>query len=502
MVNVLTNDIPQTQLPTYLMVVSFKKLDKYVNSPFKWWKRYQLETNGIWLMDETLNITNVMFHNNDKKYDTVYKKMKMNDVIKYIPIEDYSKFYLDHKIKISTSIVEMLGVFSIHYVYSDLATELITLESFVDYANIRIDNKISNDSKNQVRNNDFKLYHKSECPYLFLKTEIFEEKIKNTNQYFMDKDEYDNDFDIRHLVRSRLIANLSEYTLKYEIDFMNNFEIGLASNFYGTIGLNFKKNYHKKLNVSLNILFFRKRDLINSENMCIDDNNCLQLILAGPSPSNYYQSLLQLVRRNKNDENVEELNNQNAQLSINKVDYKNVLLFNFIEKYIEEKYKNIDDNDDYDSYYSYYNFIKIAKQTLLESYMNEVRNLDDLDKNGIFFLKLRSTGFASLLTFDNDGFEKLQKIYLNILRQYADIQKLYNSNSSHLKRIYIYMIRVYNNARPDAIITFDIDIDEPVRKILFNITINIVVIPSFIIFETFVIKEINKYKIGQLSLLV
>ena len=43
--------------------------------------------------------------------------------------------------------------------------------------------------------------------------------------------------------------------------------------------------------------------------------------------------------------------------------------------------------------------------------MQEVRNLDDLDKNGIFFLKLRSTGFASLLTFDNDGLEKLQKIY-------------------------------------------------------------------------------------------
>ena len=119
MVNVLTNNTPFNELPSYLMVVSLKKLDKYLHSSFKSWKRYLLETNGIWLMDETLHYNNLIFHNNDKKYDTVYKKMKMNDVIKYIPIEDYSKLYLDHKIKICTSIVEMLGVFSIHYNYSN-----------------------------------------------------------------------------------------------------------------------------------------------------------------------------------------------------------------------------------------------------------------------------------------------------------------------------------------------------------------------------------------------
>lgn len=502
MVNVLTNSTPFNELPSYLMVVSLKKLNKYLHSPFKCWKRYLLETNGIWIMDETIHYNNVIFYNNDKKYDTLYKKMKINSIIIYIPIEDYSKFYLDHKIKISTSIVEMLGVFSIHYIYSNLAIELITLESNVNYANASIENKITSDVQNKTRNNELKLYHKSECPYLFLKPEIFEEKIKNCNEYFMDIDEYDNDFDIRHLVRSRLIANLSEYTLKYEIDFMNNFEIGLASKFYAGVGLDYKKKYQNKLYVSLNIHFFRKRDLINSENMSIENNNCLQLILVGPSSANYYESLSQIVKTSKKDEKNEKLNNDLQQLPLHNVSNTNVLLFNFIEKYIDEKYKKKDDNDDYDSYYSYYNFIKIANQTLLEEYMKEVRNLDDLDKNGIFFLKLRSTGFASLLTFDNNGLEKLQKIYLNIFRQYNDIQKLYNTNSGHLKRIYIYIIRVFNNARPEAIITFDIDIDEPIKKILFNITTNIVVIPTFVIFETLVIKEINKYKTQNTTLLV
>ena len=498
MVLQLTIETEFNKFPAYLMVVTTNKLHKYLNSPFKWWKRYLLESNGIYLMDENLSLNNILFHNNDKKYNTIYKKMKINDKIIYIPIEEYSKFYLDHKIKISTSIVEMLGVFSIDYHYSELATKLFTLSSFVEYADARIDNKITNDKQNHIKNNDFKLYHKSNCPYLFLKPSVFEEKIKNNNSYFMDKDEYDNDFDIQNLVRSRLEANLSEYTLKYEIDYMSNFEISLASKFYGGLGLDIKRNDHKKLNVSLNIHFFRKRDLINSENMDIDNNNCLQLILVGPSPPNYYESLLQLVRIKKTDlQPLEEYNVEKQLLPINNsTNY--ILLFNFIEKYIEEKYKHKDDNDDYESYYSYYNFIKIAKQPLLEKYMSEVRNLDDLDNNGIFFLKLRSTGFASLLTFDDDGLDKLQKIYLNIFRQYSDIEKLNESNSPHLKRIYIYMIRVFNNACPNSIIIFDKDIDQRLRKILFNIMINIVVIPNFTIFQQHIITEINKYKHHQL----
>jgi hypothetical protein len=498
MITQLTDKTEFNKFPPYLMVVTPNKLNKYLYSPFKWWKRYLLESNGISLMDENLSLNNIMFHNNDKKYNTIYKKMKINDKIIYIPIEEYSKFYLDHKIKISTSIVEMLGVFSIDYHYSELATELFTVTSYAEYSNVKIDNNISSNTQNNIKNNDFKLYHKSNCPYLFLKPIEFEDKIKNNNAYFMDKDEYDNDFDIQNLVRSRLDANLTEYTLKYEIDFMNNFEIGLASKFYAGLGLDIKKNYHKKLNVSLNIHFFRKRDLINSENMRIDNNNCLQLILVGPSPPNYYESLLQLVRIKKNDvQPSEEYNVEKQLLPINNsTNY--ILLFNFIEKYIEEKYKHKDDNDDYESYYSYYNFIKIAKQSLLETYMSEVRNLDDLDKNGIFFLKLRSTGFASLITFDDEGLDKLQKIYLNIFRQYSDIEKLNESNSPHLKRIYIYIIRVFNNACPNSIIIFDKDIDQPLRKILFNIIINIVVIPNFNIFQQYVITEINKYKHEQI----
>lgn len=502
MVNELTNETQQNELPTYLIVVGIKKLEKYKHSRWKWWKRYLLESNDIWLMNESLNKEGVLFFNNDKKYDTVYKKWKINEKVLYIPIEDFSKFYLDHKIKISTSIVEMLGVFSIHYIYSELATELITSDSQVEYGTAQIENKISNDKKNAIKNNDFKKYDKSDCPFLFYTPENFEEEIKKSNEFFMDWGEYITDFDLKNLVRSRLIGNLTEYTLKYEIDFMNNFEIGLTSKFYAGFGLSFKKNYHKKLNVSLNIKFFRNRDLINSDNMRIDDNRCLQLILKGPSPPNYYDS----TGKPKTPE--EEMSCSPPISPGNSNDREfNSLLLNFIDKFIEEKYKQKNDTDDFKSYYSFYHFIKIAKPQLLQEYVMDVRHLDDLDKNGVFFLRLRSTAFASLVPFNDAGLGKIQKIYLNIFRQFPCIQKyrcghdICPSTSSLLLRIYTYIIRAFNNSRPDGIITVGNTIPDPLEKILHNIAINLVIFPTYAIFEGYIIKEINKY-ISDLTLLL
>jgi hypothetical protein len=506
MFNQLTKDTPIDKLPTYLMIASSIKINEYTHSRLKWWKRRQLEKNDIWIMDERLHYQNIVFFNNNRKYNTVYKKMNINEVVMYIPIEEYSKFYLDHKIKICTSIVEMLGVFSIHYTYSEFMSKLISADSYIEYANAKSKINFLNNNKNQVRNNDFKKYNISSCPFLFYSPDNFETEVFKSNEYLIDRIEYLNDYNLRNLVRSRLVGNLCEYNLKYEINFMSSFEISLTSQFYANFGVNFKKSLNKKLNVSLDILFFRNRDLINSDNMCIDNNRCLQLILKGPSPNNYYETLFQNhLQKDKSDTGQHlELNpiTENTNNELN----KDILLFNFVDKYIEEKYKQKDDTDDNRSYYTFYNFIKIADKTLLESYIKQVRNLDDLEENGIFFLKLRSTAFASLIPFSDNGLKIIQNIYLNIFRQNCQINKIdnicYDFRCNHvncqsptklLKRIYIYIIRVYNNACPENIITVEFDIDERLTKILHNITINIVILTNFSIFETFVKKEIQRY---------
>lgn len=528
MVKVLDNDTIIDNYPNYLMVATQDKILKYTTSLFRFWKRYILEKNNIWLIRDDLEIRHLFFHNNERKYNVVYKKMLIGKKIIYIPIEDYSKFYLDYKIKLSTSIVEMLGVFSIQYIYKKFTSKLISAESYAEYANVIISNKILNDIKNEVKNNDFKKYHKSDCPYLFLRIDEFEEELKKLwkDEDLISFDNYKNDIDLQYLVRSRLIGNLTEYTLTYEIDFMNNFEISLASRFYANFSIHFNNTVNEKLIVSLDILFFRNRDLINSVNMQTNQDKCLQLILKGPSPQNYYEELWKsyIDRKNNNQkksetknelDKVEDNNNYFFIEKTNNINVNKELLHVFIEKYIENNYKQKNDTDDKNSYYSFYNFIKIADQTKLDEYIEEVHTLDDLKQDGEFFLKLRSTGFAALIRFDDEGLQKIQNIYLNIFRQNLFINKkdniCYDFNCSHincdspckkLKRIYIYIIRVYNNASPSIILTVDFDLNEELTKILHNITLNMVILPNFTIFQDYVKKEIARYLSNQNTLLM
>lgn len=539
MVLILNKETTKDKYPNYLMVANRNKIIKYNTSIFRFWKKYILEKNNIWLIQDDLEITDVIFYNNERKYNIIYKKMFIGKKIIYIPIEEYSKFYLDYKIKLSTSIVEMLGVFSIQYIYSKFTSKLISAESYAEYANAIGKNKVLNDLKNEVKNNDFKKYDKTDCPYLFLKINEFEKKLENLwkDEDLISFTDYKSDIDLQHLVRSRLIGNLTEYTLKYEIDFMNNFEIELTSKFYANFAINFKKIINEKLNVSLDILFFRNRDLINSVNIQINEDRCLQLILKGPSPQNYYEELWKnYIDRKQNipmNNNVNQIESRQELNTIHK-DEENIipdslnysfidkpnntnieLLHVFIEKYIEKNYKQKNDTDDKNSIHSFYNFIKIADHRKLDEYISEVHTLEDLKEDGEFFLKLRSTAFAALITFDDIGFQKIQNIYLNIFRQNPLINKknslCYDFNCTHincdspckkLKRIYIYIIRVYNHSSPSIILTVDFDINPDLTKILHNITLNIVIIPNFTIFQDYVKKEITRYISNQNTLLM
>ena len=104
------------EYPTYLIILNKHKLRKIMGAWIYKLKRELLIQNDIYIMlDDYQHRTNprLLFYNNDKKYKTVYKKFNLNDKALYIPIEEYSKYYLTLKTKICTSILETLGVKSI-----------------------------------------------------------------------------------------------------------------------------------------------------------------------------------------------------------------------------------------------------------------------------------------------------------------------------------------------------------------------------------------------------
>lgn len=154
-------------------------------------------------------------------------------------------------------------------------------------------------------------------------------------------------------------------------------------------------------------------------------------------------------------------------------------MVNFIETHIEKMC---------DSNFSVYYFIKIANPTLLMELITNVNTMKDLDeKNGAFFTKLKSILYSSLLTFDDVGLSKLQDIYIMKLRKNREIEDENNNIDCYdircrkeacsckryksLKSIYCYIIRAYNQANPDNIITYGTH-----NKKLFSLTIYYIII--------------------------
>ena len=448
------------EYPTYLLILNNSKLNKITNRLSYFFKRRMLIQNSIYLMLDDYDYTNrnVAFYNNSIKYKTIYKKFKINDLYLYIPIVEYAKFYLNYKIKLCTRIVETLGVQTLKYDYNEFTQSQLNITQNISAKNVELDLKIKNDSNKSHNNNEGKEYEKGLCSYLFYSIENYEKKILDIYHAFLDKDDFIHDFELRNLIHSRLIGNLFDYEVKYETNFIDSKEVEFALGFASqkNIGINLKKMINKKLNVNVKITFYKYEELINSENMQMDDR-CLQLI------------------------------KKNNSLH---------LLTNYIEKHIEN-------NSSFDVYY----FMKIAKPEYLSKLINDVNTKDDLKSNGSFFTSLKSTLYPSLLSFDDLGLSKLQDIYIMKLRKNIDIETennnliCYNIRCNKefcscrryktIKSIYCYIIRAYNHANQENIITYGLTNTKLFSMSIHYIIMNLKHFTNYEMFINYVSKIIN-----------
>ena len=454
-------------LPTYLLIINDIKLEKITNSLSYYMKRRLLIKNNIYLMNDTYEHEkkNIFFHNNNKKYKTIYKKFTINSIQNirhyYIPLLEYSKFYLNYKIKMCTLIVETLGVQTIQYNYNKFYQKQFNITNTLGTHNINNDNKINIDTQERSSNIEAKKYEKGICNYLFLPVDEYQTKILQLYDTFLDKQYFEYDFELKNLIHSRLIGNLFEYDISYETTYIDSKEMEFALGFTSqkNIGINLKKMVNEKLNVTLKINFYKYSELINSDNIQLNDK-CLQII------------------KNINSK---------------------ALLIYFIERHIEKMCN---------SNFSVYYFIKIANPTLLHKLILNVNTMKDLDENfGSFFSKLKNTLYSSLLTFDDNGLSKLQDIYIMKLRKNREIENENNSISCFdircnkvncsckmykpLKSIYCYIIRAYNHANPDNIITYGFHNIKILSITIHYIIMNIKHFTNYNMFINYITKSIN-----------
>jgi hypothetical protein len=473
--------------------VTAAKLRKLQHSPWYYRQRRFLRNHDIALMVNTTQHPKIRFFNQDVRFEVVYKRFTINEQHLFIPIEDYAKYYIDYKMRMAACVAEMLGVWLLRYRYNEAVQESTEAGLQAGYGNANVEaNQTQTEHANRVHS-DVKIYDKGVCDYLFVSPEEFEQQLKSINCYFIDSTTYDSDYDLRNLVRARLVGNLTDYALKYEIAYMSQFELKIAALMYGAFGATLKHQSRRKLCVTLDIQFYRMEDLITTDNMNIRDNRCLQLILRGPSPPAYYQS---------------RIPNVTAPV-LTPAAGQSEMIYNFIERHLLERYSALDRDDD-NSYLAYYMFLKIADRALLASYIQGIKSLDDLSSDGFLAASLRSTVFAALLSFDDDGYYKLQQIYVNILRQSRGLESVRvkcfdlrcsspdcNSPLRYLKRVFCYIMRAFNNENKDTPLTVSLETNERFAKVMYYIAANIIVIPEYQTFAQYISIRLMPFVTGQ-----
>jgi hypothetical protein len=492
------------ELPTYLIILNEHKLKKIMKAWVYKDKRNLLIQNDIYVMLDSYQHRNndrLLFYNNEKKYKTVYKKFNLNDKALYIPIEEYSKYYLQLKTKICTTVLEYLGVKTITFKHNEFTHSILNMDAHTTISNINMHTKINKEEKDTYRNDDIKIYNKGHCKYLFKEPQEFEDKMKKINGYLVDGIDFGNDLELRNLIRSRLVGNLVEYDLKYEIDYMSSMEVSLSASFTNSenAGLNVKQYANKKLNVNLRITFYNYSELINNDNIELKEK-CLQLLVNNDNNSLDYNYEKYIIEHNTKNENNE--NNENNKECIIDNYYKQNLLNSFIDKYMVEivPHKLIE-----------YKMIKIADPQYMNSLIGNIKTMEDLSENGAFLNSFASLLYATLIPFNDEGLIRIQKIYTWIKRQNIEVEEINNDPNvcynircdkpncdgpiKTIKSIFCYIIRVYNQENPDNILTYGLETSKDFSEVLRYISINLKHFTNYSIFSEFVTKYINLYRV-------
>lgn len=467
-------DSSVTEYPTYLMVVSQTKLSEIINSIFYFYKRLLLSDNNIYLICDDYKDDKIIFYNNNKQYKTVYKKFDIKDKIYYIPLQEYSKFYLNHKIQLCSIIAETLGVEKIKYKYNKFTEEVLNVNGSAGYECVKLKTELNLQKEESTDTKNTFTYLRGECEHLFSSFEDYLLNIENITNNFYSKKDINNDFELKQLIHSRLVGNLCRYEIKYETSFLDTKEFKLIADFNINVGFKVKTILKESLCVSLDICFYKTEEMINNLNMTLE-NNCLRLIL------------------NKNPRDIN-------------------MMKNYIEKYLSSYVSEIDSKTGKvsNNYFNIYYYIKILNPKLLDLYVEEIKSIDDLLPNGSFFTNLRSTLYASLITFDDIGFQNLQKIYLLLIRDNNLIEVPTNNNCFNircakkqcdcreiykpLKEIFCYFVRVYNEYNQNNIITYGYKNNKELCKILHYVAMNIKNLTSFNMLKNLITEKILEFK--------
>ena len=444
---------------------------------------------------------NIIFNDNILIEKTIYKKFILNDKIYFIQLDSYDDQMFEFRKKSYFQICEALGVKKIVYNVRNSDSDENSFAIGVKVGSNNINPKYKNANSNSDDNCVSMSYNINFSQYISYTPTEFENEVRSPNSHFLINEfDFDNDHNLRCLIRSRLNGNLISSNLLYQTKKHSLKEFGLDLQFFNGFNINYSNNKDVIYTLDMQLEFYAIEELISSDNVKYIKEPVSNISQGQPNkqfvpnnqfePNNLSETNNPIVETSSNtfakNKQLFQLLKMRLKYDLNNINSPLYNPYNYIENFL---YQYITDNTDPNT------IIKFKILSILDKnlYIELIRSIDSfydireildtinkisLDKyfiiksddkyNDILFNHVKDINHLLSATYDINDLSKNKELMLN----------------TPCRLLYIYLSNIYTHINPMAI---DIVIYDAIQ--LINL---IYKFSSFKEFETYINNSLNQ----------
>jgi len=223
--------------------------------------------------------SNIVFLDNEISENVIYKKYELNNKIYFFQLDKYNETVFDLRRKSYFQVCEALGVKKIIYSITETNDSEYDVGAELKIQNNGLDGDYKHTKKNNNSNILVSTYNKIFTKYISYEPHELENEIKSPLSYFLISElDFENDFNLRCLIRSRLNGNLISSNLEFKISSIDSNDISLGLEFWSSNKNKIKFKNLKSKNKVLNMMveFYPLDELISSDNVKYSSSNSIE----------------------------------------------------------------------------------------------------------------------------------------------------------------------------------------------------------------------------------
>jgi len=474
------------------------------------------------------NLKSIYFLENIIEPNTIYRKIKFSTEETYLSFDNYSFKRIEYKLKTICQLLEKMGAIKIDITYYNESNVESNIEGTIKVNNIEVGSGSSSEQKSKKRFEIHRDYEKkNQKNNINLNIHQLYKIIEKENDFFIDKNQFLSDIDLKFLMNSRCLNINKKYDTILEFEYINSFEkkiIKKANQFGFDIKMSSHTENKEKLQLTVDFIDpYEDYECINGSNITPNAEGFIHLEkiinIANEQKNNnekkinnyliihyFFESYMKLVNENKKSLNIYF----NKDIDLTKT-HDHILNYNFTQnEIILLFYHYFEENMTFKSFEKFRNiFIKpidnIFDFLLKNNYFN-IKTIENSNRNNFYqnilcktdehirFMELDKLIFVSqqyhiitefvlkIMKMINNGIEKLKSDIITKINEWKDF--IIEKKKSYKDLFYLLNEILYNKSNY-TVVKYNRLINKTSKNKEYNLNYNILRIPQLTLKEQF-----------------